>query len=36
MSERALHWIEATDCFERWGDADPTAIFGPADDGEGE
>ncbi len=32
----ALHWIEATDCFSRWGDDDGTAIFGPADDGEGE
>lgn len=26
----ALHWVEASDCFERWGDDDGTAVFGPA------
>lgn len=28
----ALHWVEATDCFERWADDDGTAVFGPAGD----
>ena len=26
----ALHWTEQSDCFERWGDDDGTAVFGPA------
>lgn len=26
----ALHWVEAEDCFSRWGDDDGTEVFGPA------